>query len=489
MERTVALKVIDSRVLGHPSAAARFLVEVKAAAKLDHPNIVRAYDAEQAGSTHFLVMEYVDGVSLASLVRRRGPLPVPQACQCIRQAALGLQHAADHGMVHRDIKPENLMLTRRGQVKILDFGLARLAREAPTNTDYRGRPTPVSASSLTSVGAVLGTPAYIAPEQARDSGDVDIRADIFSLGCTLRFLLGLEVRPPGAAQPVRDATTATSAVSGPLIRVIDRMTAIDVADRFSSPGEVAEALAPFCGKSSAVPTSPTTKAIWRRRNALAVAAAVAALAAGTWWIIAGRDSHTRSAGSSPASAGPSVAQRAAIAGRPSVLVVLPPRYYRDDYARVRAVLEQSGVRVVVASVGPCTVEGPGGPGMVDPDVRIDRMTPDTTDYDAVYFPGGLIAPYKDEGPARQLVWTLIDRMAAAGKPVAALGHGQGVLAVRGVLADRTVAASDQLRGWMPGYAGRLAPGRVAVDGPYVTGSESSDADALAATLVNLLQQR
>ena len=137
-----------------------------------------AHDAGEADGTHFLVMEYVDGIDLSNLVRQHGPLPVAEACELIRQAALGLQHAHEHGLVHRDIKPANLLLTTGGQVKILDLGLALLA------VDTR-RPT----NELTADRPVMGTADYMSPEQAGDSHAVDIRADIYSLGCTLYKLL------------------------------------------------------------------------------------------------------------------------------------------------------------------------------------------------------------------------------------------------------------------------------------------------------------
>src|SRR5262249_11871361 len=131
MERTVALKVVNRSLTDNPAMVERFTREVKAAAKLAHPNIVTAFDADQAGDTHFLVMEFVEGVSLSRLVAEHGRLPVAEACDYVRQAALGLQHAFARGMVHRDIKPHNLMRTPEGQVKILDFGLARFAMETP----------------------------------------------------------------------------------------------------------------------------------------------------------------------------------------------------------------------------------------------------------------------------------------------------------------------------------------------------------------------
>ena len=176
MKRTVAIKVLNQRLLDNPSSLARFHQEVEAAAQLSHPNIVAAHDAEQAGDLHLLVMEYVEGQSLAEVLERNGPLSVYHACHFVGQAARGLQHAFTKQMVHRDIKPQNLMLTPEKVVKVLDFGLARLA-ERPAD------------GGLTHEGVVMGTPQYMAPEQALDSRKADIRADIYSLGCTLYALL------------------------------------------------------------------------------------------------------------------------------------------------------------------------------------------------------------------------------------------------------------------------------------------------------------
>ena len=186
--RVVALKLIRKDRLEDGEAVRRFHREIRAAAQLDHPNIVRAFDADEIGGTHLLVMEYAQGVDLAKLVKQGGPLPVGRACDCARQAALGLQHAFERGLVHRDVKPQNLLATPVCVVKILDMGLARLGQAAEAGE---------GTSTMTQEGAVMGTLDYIAPEQAMDSHTVDIRADLYSLGCTLYFLLTGRVPFPG----------------------------------------------------------------------------------------------------------------------------------------------------------------------------------------------------------------------------------------------------------------------------------------------------
>jgi serine/threonine protein kinase len=247
LNRIVALKMIRRERLAQSDSVRRFQREAKAVARLSDPHIVTIHDAAEVGGTHFLTMEYVDGTDLGKLVHERGPLPVAQACDYVRQAALGLQHAHERGLVHRDIKPNNLMLTADGVVKILDMGLARMIHGSEEGDSF---------SALTHEGAVMGTPDFIAPEQALDPRQADIRADIYSLGCTLYYLLTGRVPFPGgtliqkldkhrwgeppAVQEVRPE------VPRGLIAIVRKMMAKSPADRYQTPGDVAEALAPFC---------------------------------------------------------------------------------------------------------------------------------------------------------------------------------------------------------------------------------------------------
>ncbi|HMF16133.1 MAG TPA: protein kinase [Gemmataceae bacterium] len=249
MGRSVALKIINPDLLNHPRSLPRFQQEVRAAAKLDHPNIVAAYDADHAASLHFLVMEYVEGKNLADYLDEKGPLPASLACDIIRQAALGLQHAHERGMVHRDIKPHNLMLTPSNQVKVLDFGLARFAAD-PIQASEVSKTSEVL--RLTGAGTVVGTTDYIAPEQAQDAHGTDGRADIYSLGCTLYHLLtGNPPFPEGTAleklcrhaaeepYPLRAQRTD---VPGAFAAVVSRMMAKKPQDRYQSAAEVAAVL-------------------------------------------------------------------------------------------------------------------------------------------------------------------------------------------------------------------------------------------------------
>ena len=235
----------------------RFQREMEAIGQLAHPNIVQAHDARDIQGTNVLVMEYVDGKDLAQVVECYGTLRISDACELVRQTALGLQYAHEHGLIHRDIKPSNLMLTilsspsgreggGEGIVKILDLGLALLG------TDRR------AGGELTSAGQPVGTADYMAPEQVSDAHSVDIRADIYSLGCTLYKLLtgSAPFSDPQYKTPAEKLVGHLKETPPPVQRlraevpaglatVIERMMAKSPADRFATPAEVAAAMAPF----------------------------------------------------------------------------------------------------------------------------------------------------------------------------------------------------------------------------------------------------
>ncbi len=297
MKRTVALKIIKPELMRKPEAVDRFHREVTTAAQLSHPNIVTAYDAEQAGDVHFLVMEYVDGTDLSQLVKDRGALPIPDACDYVRQAAIGLQHAHEQGMVHRDIKPHNLMVLADGTVKILDFGLASLAPEAIADAD-----TAEGRGDLTAAGTIMGTPDFISPEQAEDARSADIRSDIYSLGATLYFLLSgrplfadgsvmhkLKSHATAEPDPLR---TLRDDVPSELESIIARMTAKDPVERFQSPNDVAVALEPFVRdqeRESAAPTPdaqlPPRRGPFSWLTAVAAGFAALLLAAAVYFVV------------------------------------------------------------------------------------------------------------------------------------------------------------------------------------------------------------
>jgi formylglycine-generating enzyme required for sulfatase activity/tRNA A-37 threonylcarbamoyl transferase component Bud32 len=218
LDRKVAVKVMAPHLADTPAARDRFRREMRLAGRLAHPNLVAVHDAAEDHGRLYLVSEYIDGTDLSALVRRGGPIPAARAVNYIIQAARGLGHAHERGIVHRDVKPSNLILGTDGVVRVLDLGLARA-----TEPDFEG-PT-----ELTATGQMLGTPAYVAPEQARSPAIVDVRADVYGLGGALHYLL--------FGRPA-DVRIDPGRAPGRVVRVLRQMLAEDPKDRPSSMTDV-----------------------------------------------------------------------------------------------------------------------------------------------------------------------------------------------------------------------------------------------------------
>jgi serine/threonine protein kinase len=308
MDRIVALKILPPSATGDPTAVQRFRREVKAAARLEHPNVVAAHDAGEDKGVHYLVMEYVPGDNLASVVRARGPLPVAEAVDFAIQAARGLAYAHARGIVHRDVKPHNLLLappaavpsalddadrpddaapSQWGLVKVLDMGLARIDGLSPTRPPAGSDST----AAMTHSGMIMGTAEFMAPEQAADARHADHRSDVYGLGCTLYFLLTgrhpftgsnfMEVLLAHQMQPQAPLARIRPDVPEQLERVFHRMTAKNPADRFQNMDDLIHALhavstACSIGGDSAADPTATGSSVAAIERGPAVAAAVAA---------------------------------------------------------------------------------------------------------------------------------------------------------------------------------------------------------------------
>ncbi|MCI0702107.1 MAG: serine/threonine protein kinase, partial [Planctomycetia bacterium] len=263
----VALKILPASRAKDQHLLGRFQREARLLTQLDHPNVVRAFQVGDSGGVHYIVMEYLEGETLNETLDRRKRLPAAEAARLVCQALDGLQHLHDKRMVHRDLKPANLMLTpepAKGKpdttwestVKILDIGLGRELFDEDT-------PEGQIETQLTADGAVLGTPDYLAPEQAKDARSADVRADIYSLGCV--FYHCITGRPPFPdtnimAQMLKHATekpvplAAIVDVPAGLQQVLDRFLAKHPEERYQTPAEAAGALKPFVGSGGAAPT-------------------------------------------------------------------------------------------------------------------------------------------------------------------------------------------------------------------------------------------
>jgi serine/threonine-protein kinase len=245
LNRRVALKILSPERISNPRAIARFQREARVGAQLQHENLVRIYDFGESNDRHYLVMEYIEGKTIGTLISEQGPMSPQSAVQLVRQVALGLDHAHGKGLIHRDVNPFNILVTRDGTAKLADLGLAM------DLTDE---------GHVTREGATVGTFDYVAPEQARHSHAADIRSDIYSLGCTLYHMCTGQVPFPSPSLPEKlfahqavEPTPVDQLVPGlpqGLAEVIDRMMRKTPDDRYATPMQVVEALEPYTNEPS-----------------------------------------------------------------------------------------------------------------------------------------------------------------------------------------------------------------------------------------------
>jgi serine/threonine protein kinase/putative intracellular protease/amidase len=484
MQRLVALKVVHPKLLSNPEAVERFQREVRLAARLAHRHIVISYDADQADDLHFLVMEFVSGQMLSQKIAATGPASIRQACEWVRQAALGLQHAYEQGMAHRDIKPHNLIIAKDGHLRILDFGLSRLLSDQahqPLGSDDSS-----AIASQTQAGAIIGTPDYMAPEQILSAREADIRADIYSLGCTLFFLLS--GRPPFSRNSVSDTLQAHIHAAIPnlqhvredapaeLNRLLARMLAKSPQDRFQTPGELAQELSGLLrtwddtpspddvrGGGPVPPTGLTHQPLRRsqvdRRALVSGLLTLAGLIGLAAWL-----------GNANMFSPWSQVQRVRL------LVLLPSDgLWYPDYAGLVDAAQTTGVQLTFASVAdhPSRVLSTSVPGIAIPDVKLDS-TLQADSFQGIVFLGYDCQEFLPGGQAGEDTRRLLNDFQMKKRVVASMCAGQRILAAQGVLRGKSAAASQSVAEQeITVEGGQVVAEPVVVDGLVVTAAEAT----------------
>jgi putative intracellular protease/amidase len=474
LQRIVAIKALHPALAASSNSRLRFVREARAAAAVNDEHVIHIYEVEESGPTPYLVMEYVDGISLEEKLRQGGPLSADEALQIGQQIAAGLAAAHAQHLVHRDIKPGNILLeSATGHVKLTDFGLARA----------------VDDSTITREGVVAGTPEYMAPEQARGK-PIDHRADLFSLGsvlyamCTGRspFAAGgslavLRRICDDAPQPLRELSPRVPAA---LADLIARLHAKRPEDRPQSADQVRRLLARCLdSRLASAPAGGISRRSWLAAAASTIA--IGGLLVGTSRLF----NHTGGAPlarvAEPAGA-PAISPPPPRRWQPQVLIVIPPRdFYYPEFGPVKNVLEAHGVRCRVAStkLGECLPNDKSPPIAVKADLLLTDAR--LADYDAIYFCGGEgCLEYAEEGRHAAEARKLIGEALAANSIVAATGIGVVVLAEADVLRDRQATCNPygMPRGIyvrrMEARGVRYNEDAVVEDGPFLTGRAPQD---------------
>ena len=467
MNRMVALKVIAPRLLQDEEVKTRFRREVEIAAKLQHPNVVAAFDADEIEGHLFLVSEYIDGQGVDQRIQPNG-VPVDEACGIIKQAAEALDHAHQHGLIHRDIKPQNMLLSHGGVVKVVDFGLASYIE--PTQADQQG---------LTSAGIIVGTPDYLSPEQARE-GRVDHRADLYSLGCTFYHLLaGMppfsgRSRVEKLAQHLQEQPKSLGEfradIPPSLEACIAKMMAKDPAQRFQSAREVIDAIDSI--QASGLPTIRTAQPIARRRKSsgptrrqmlgLGIAAAGLVAAGAYFGLVDGKKSREDV----------------------RLLAVFPSMPLPRDQQNLWEACKNTGLENQVTAAAPTPVSHSfqwEGDFVPLGEVQAEQ-------FDGVIMVGptnNLPTELTDDRKANANVRRVLDAMHERKRPVATLCSGIWPLARLGDIRGKRVAGCVHTTEGFKAESGAtwLEDEKLVIDGDLITCSHEEDASPLLETIL------
>ena len=466
MNRMVALKVIAPRLLQDEDVKTRFRREVEIAAKLQHPNVVAAFDADEIDGHLFLVSEYIDGQSVDQRIQPGG-MPIEEACRIVKQTAAALDHSHQHGLIHRDIKPQNILVSSEGVVKVVDFGLASYVE--PNQANQQG---------LTSAGIIVGTPDYLSPEQARE-GKVDHRADIYSLGCTFYHLLAGSPPFTGGsrveklAQHLQEQPKSLSEirpeVPPSLEACVAKMMAKDPAQRFASARGVIDAIEAHF--ESGLPTIRTAApAVGRRRASRssrrswlgwAIVAGVAVLAATYFAWPTGKELEDV-----------------------RLLAVFPNIPLARDQENLWKACEEAGLgdQVIAASTTPRSRQFQWDGNFVP----LDQVEP--SEYDGIIMVGpSSNAPTEltSDPAANRQIGRILNEMEKAGKPVSALCSGIWPLARVGNVRGKRVADCVHTTPDFKTESGAnwLENEKLVIDGDLITCSNEEDATPLLDALL------